>query len=240
MSGEKAKSEAPGGAKAEDAPQEKDKPRKKAEKAPRDPLKVRAEAIAAAVAGAIALPLIVVGAMALKDAVVRADEAPLRSLFGDERYEALVAGEGGFPHYLGEDRLAPDFTLRTADGGSWRMEDQRGKVVIMNFWSITCPPCIEEMPSLELLAHMAEEWDDVEVVAVSTDEGPEAVAEVVPDNPRLTHLFDPDKRVVKEMFGTELYPETWIIDPRGVVRFRYDGARDWSSPLILDLVEQFR
>ena len=96
------------------------------------------------------------------------------------------------------------------------------------------------MPSLELLAQMAQDWDDVEVVAVSTDEGPEAVASVIGPSPRLTHLFDPDKSVVEGMFGTKLYPETWIIDPRGVVRFRYDGARDWSSPIILDLVEAFR
>jgi len=205
-----------------------------------EPEQLRAEGIAAAIAGAVALPLLVVGAIALNDAIVRAEEAPLRSLFGDERYEELTAGEGGFPHYLGSDRLAPDFTVETADGGTWRMEDQRGKVVIMNFWSETCQPCLEEMPSLELLAHMAEEWDDVEVVAISTDEGPEAVAEHLPDDPRLTHLFDPDERVVEGMFGTQLYPETWIIDPRGVVRFRFDGARDWSSPLILDLVEQFR
>jgi len=214
--------------------------KKKRKRGPKEPGQLQAELLAALLAGAVAIPLLVIGALAIKDALVRAEQAPLRSLVGDERYEELAAGEGGFPHYLGKDRLAPDFTLQTADGGTWRMEDQRGKVVIMNFWSITCPPCIEEMPSLELLAHMAEEWEDVEVVAISTDEGPEAVAEVVPEDPRLTHLFDPDKRVVQGMFGTELYPETWIIDPRGVVRFRYDGARDWSSPIILDLIEQFR
>ncbi|MBO6940064.1 MAG: redoxin domain-containing protein [Deltaproteobacteria bacterium] len=225
-----------------DAPAEKPAKEKKAKKERKalEPEQVRAEVIAASVAGAIALPLIIVLGMALKDAITRADEAPLRSLFGDERFEQLAAGEGGFPHYLGHDRLVPDFTVETADGGTWRMEDQRGKVVIMNFWSETCAPCLEEMPSLELLAHMAEEWDDVEVVAISTDAGMEAVAEHLPQNPRLTHLFDPDKSVVNGMFGTELYPETFIIDPRGVVRFRYDGARDWSSPLILDLVEQFR
>jgi peroxiredoxin len=219
--------------------EESEAPEKKKRKAI-EPEQIKAEGIAAVIAGTVALPLLVVGAFALNDAIVRAEEAPLRSLLGDERYEELTAGEGGFPHYLGSDRLAPDFTVETADGGTWRMEDQRGKVVIMNFWSETCQPCLEEMPSLELLAHMAEEWEDVEVVAISTDEGPEAVAEHLPENPRLTHLFDPDKRVVQGMFGTELYPETWIIDPRGVVRFRYDGARDWSSPLILDLVERFR
>jgi peroxiredoxin len=204
------------------------------------PEKMRREIGAAALAGAIGLPLVVFLGFALKDAVARAEEAPFRSLVGDQRYEQLVAGEGGFPHYLGDDRLAPEFTLRDADGNPWSLEDQRGKVVILNFWSVTCQPCLEEMPSLELLAHMAEEWDDVEVIAVSTDEGPQAVASVLAETPRLTHLFDPDNAVVKGQFGTELYPETWIIDPRGVIRFRYDGARDWSSPIILDLVEQLR
>ena len=112
--------------------------------------------------------------------------------------------------------------------------------MVLNFWSITCPPCREEMPSLELLAHMVADRDDVEVVTVSTDEGPEAVREVIEGHTQLKHLFDPESRVVKELFGTELYPETWIIDPRGVVRFRFDGARDWSSPLVLDLIDQFR
>ena len=202
--------------------------------------KTRREALAGALTGLVALPLVVVLAIALEDAVVRADEAPLRSMLGDERYDALQAGEGGFPHYLGRERLAPDVTLSDGKGGTWRMADQRGKVIVLNFWSITCPPCIEELPSLELLAHMTEQWDDVEVVAISTDEGPSAVEAVLPRDPRVTYLYDPQSEVVGGQFGTELYPETWIIDGDGVVRFRYDGARDWSSPLVLDLIERFR
>jgi thiol-disulfide isomerase/thioredoxin len=45
----------------------------------------------------------------------------------------------------------PDFTLPTLDGGSITLSDLKGKVVLINFWTTWCPPCREEMPSLEKL-----------------------------------------------------------------------------------------
>ncbi len=126
----------------------------------------------------------------------------------------------------------------------------------MNFWSHDCPPCIEEMPSLERLAHLVRKWGDVHVVAIATDPSWEAT-EIERHEPQWTslsglslrrgrpegalkYLLDPDKHVSNELFGSELYPETWIIDRNGVVRFRYDGAFDWSSPLALDLIDSYR
>ena len=55
--------------------------------------------------------------------------------------------------------------------------------------------------------------------------------------PPFTILFDPDTEVVKDMFGTTLYPETWLIDGNGVIRARIDGPRDWSNPMALEVVE---
>jgi len=46
--------------------------------------------------------------------------------------------------------------------------------------------------------------------------------------------------VVTDAFGTKLFPETWIIDKNGVVRLRFDGAFDWSSPVALDLIRAYR
>lgn len=200
----------------------------------------KGEMIAALAAAVIGLPLVIVLGSALIDGQTRLAEGPLKSLLGENRYDELVEGRGGFPHYMGHERLAPDFTVHDRNGRPWRLADQRGKVVLLNFWSITCPPCLEEMPALETLSELAERWDDVEIVAVSTDEGWDAVSTVLPTNPKLTHLFDPDKSVTQGMFGTELYPETWIIDGRGVVRLRFDGQFDWSSPLVLDVIEGFR
>ncbi len=52
------------------------------------------------------------------------------------------------PDYAGFDRRAPDFELPTIDGGKFRLSEHRGQVVILNFWTKTCRPCLEEMPTL--------------------------------------------------------------------------------------------
>ncbi|MEM6963057.1 MAG: TlpA family protein disulfide reductase, partial [Myxococcota bacterium] len=98
-----------------------------------------------------------------------------------------------------------------------------------------------EMPTLESLAKIAaEDWGDVDVVGISTDRGWEDVSLVVPEDSAMTLLFDPDRKVVEDKFGTELFPETWIVDRQGVIRLRYDGALDWSKPSVLDVIDAFR
>jgi hypothetical protein len=52
-------------------------------------------------------------------------------------------------------------------------------------------------------------------------------------------LFDPEKRVIRDEFGSKLFPETWVIDRRGVVRLRIDGKRDWASGLAVEAIESF-
>ena len=56
----------------------------------------------------------------------------------------------------------------------------------------------------------------------------------------MTHLLVPGRVVITGKFGARLFPETWIIDRSGVVRFRYDGALDWSNPVLLDVIRRFR
>ena len=198
------------------------------------------EVIAAAIVAAIAFPVIFIFAGAIADARARSGEAPFRAVMGNARFEALMDGEGGVPHYLGASLLAPDFTLPEQTGGEWTLSKQRGNVIVLNFWTVTCRPCIQEMPTLELLAEIVEPWGDVEVVAVSTDRSWDEVATIIPPSSRITSLLDRDRAVVNGKFGTKLFPETWIIDPDGVIRFRFDGALDWSDPVALDLIRAYR
>src|SRR5262249_40151296 len=92
-----------------------------------------------------------------------------------------VAREGGarqpcrpmcivHPDYAGADRRAPDFTLKGMKGETVSLSSYRGKVVILNFWTKTCGPCLEEMPELSELTKILKSRDDVAVLAVSTDE----------------------------------------------------------------------
>jgi peroxiredoxin len=200
----------------------------------------RREVIATIIVAAIAFPLIFIFTGAVADARARAREAPFRALLGNARFEQLMDGQGGVPHYLGASLLAPEFTLPEQGGGEWTMSEQRGKVIVMNFWTVTCRPCIQEMPTIELLAEITEDWGDVEVVAVSTDRSWEEAQTIIPHTSRITSLLDAERTVVTEQFGTNLFPETWIIDANGVVRFRFDGALDWSNPVALDLIRAYR
>lgn len=163
-------------------------------------------------------------------------EAPLKWALGPD-YEAVQSGQEIGRHYLGDDLLAPDFTVRDRSGKPWRLEDHKGKLVVLNFWTLTCKPCVEEMPALEELAQLMQGRDDVEVAALSIDDGWHEVAPIFPPSPRLSVLFDPENEIVRGKFGTRLFPETWIIDPEGVIRLRVDGPLDWSKPIVRDLVQ---
>ncbi len=148
------------------------------------------------------------------------------------------------PDYMAADRRAPAFALKDLRGNTVTLESLRGKVVVLNFWSKTCGPCLEEMPDLAELTKVIHDRPDVAVVAVSVDEGPEDVGPtlktVLRGDPPFTVLFDPDSTIVGGKYGTRLYPETWFIDKRGVIRARFDGAREWSSALIVNYIDQLR
>src|SRR5579864_8455716 len=79
------------------------------------------------------------------------------------------------PDYMAADRRAPDFSLRDFNGKTVTLASLQGKVVVLNFWTKTCGPCLEEMPQLAELANIVRDRPDVAVVAISIDEGPDDV-----------------------------------------------------------------
>jgi peroxiredoxin len=199
----------------------------------------RAEVLAGIAVFVIGAPLVYMFASAIADGEVRRREAPLRALLGNDVFQSLRSGDDTPQHYMGDDRLAPDFTLQDRHGRPWRLSEHRGKVIVLNFWSVTCPPCVEEMPTFERLARLVAERDDIELVTISTDRTWDAVSTVVSPRSPIPVLLDPDRAVTRDLFGTRLYPETWVIDPRGVIRLRIDGARDWAAAVTVDALESF-
>jgi peroxiredoxin len=146
------------------------------------------------------------------------------------------------PQYAAQNRIAPDFELERVTGGRVRLSDyqKRGRVVVLNFWTKTCQPCLEEMPSLAKFATTLKARQLGEFVSICTDDTREDVArtlaQVLPEGVTFDVLLDPDAKVVADVYGTKLYPETWFIDDSGLIRARVDGARDYTQPLFVDFV----
>jgi peroxiredoxin len=125
---------------------------------------------------------------------------------------------------------APEFQLQKMDNGYVGLSDLRGKVVMLHFWATWCPPCVEEIPTLDRLRHSLI-GKDFEMLAVSVDEGGAgAVAPFIQKNGLdVPVLFDPG-RDIAGLYGTYKFPETYIIDRQGVVRYKAIGPRDWTDP----------
>ena len=123
---------------------------------------------------------------------------------------------------------APDFTLN--DGKTKvHLADYRGKVVLLNFWATWCGPCIVEIPSLLQLHH---DMPDLQIVAVSIDEDADAYSSFLTRRRiDFTTVRDPNQSSPK-LFKTDMWPETYVIDRKGVIRRKFIGAQDWSSPEI--------
>jgi len=148
------------------------------------------------------------------------------------------------PTYAGRDRRAPDFELPDLDGKRVRLSSFRGKVVFLNFWTETCGPCKEEMPSVAMLARIAKTRKDMVVLTVTIDEDRQKVRDLLGvllnGEVPFPVLFDQDSQIVGGKYGTKLFPETWVIDADGIIRARFDGARDWSEPLAVEIGEMVK
>ena len=140
----------------------------------------------------------------------------------------LIPGCNRGAHPAQMNKPAPDFTV--SDGTSTvHLASYRGQVVVLNFWATWCPPCVQEMPGLIALHH---DRPDLAILAVSIDEDPEAYLRFLTRrHVDFTTVRDPSQNAAK-LYHTEGWPETYIIDRKGVIRRKIVGDPDWWNPEI--------
>ena len=146
---------------------------------------------------------------------------------------ALLCGCNRGSHPAQTGKLAPDFTV--SDGTTTvHLASYRGRVVLLNFWATWCPPCVAEMPSLLKLHH---DMPKLVILAVSIDTDPVAYKNFIASHHvDLITVRDPNQSA-PALFHTDMWPETYLIDRKGIIRSKFIGAQDWSDPAIRALIK---
>ncbi len=139
-----------------------------------------------------------------------------------------ACNRGAHPAQTG--KVAPDFTV--SDGATTvHLASYRGRVVLLNFWASWCAPCVEELPSLLELHH---DLPNLAILAVSIDDDPSAYSTFIARrHVDLITVRDPSQSAA-QLFHTEMWPETYLIDRNGIIRRKFVGPQDWTSPEILN------
>ena len=137
-----------------------------------------------------------------------------------------ACNRGSRPVQLNE--KAPDFTISNGST-TIRLDNYKGKVVMVNFWATWCGPCVMEFPSLQQLHH---DMPNVVILAISVDDDASAYQSFLQrHHVDMITARDP-KETVPGLFHTDMWPETYIIDRKGYIRRKFIGAQDWSDPEI--------
>lgn len=136
--------------------------------------------------------------------------------------------KGGKPLQIGA--AAPAFDLKDTNGKTWRLDELRGKVVLVNFWATWCPSCKAEMPSLNNLNIIANGVENFQMLTVLYNDDPQKADTLFKQKGySMPILIDNPRGDVAYMYGLTGVPETFIIDKKGVLRFKQVGPRHFDK-----------
>ncbi|MCL2186018.1 MAG: TlpA family protein disulfide reductase [Treponema sp.] len=137
---------------------------------------------------------------------------------------------------LGQQIDPHEFNLQLLNGGNVSLANYTGKVIILNFWATWCPPCLAEMPSMELL-YQRYKSAGLEILAVNIRERYDTVNLFIQNK---KHTFPVPLDIngsVSSTYGIEAIPTSFIIDRRGKIIGKLIGSIQWDTPQVLAAFE---
>ena len=152
---------------------------------------------------------------------------------------AATASGDGIDIYLREfsEPIRPGrLDLDDVDGKRYTREDFSGQVTLVNFWASWCPPCVEEIPSLNRLQQVMK-GRPFELVSINYAEQRDTVIEFMQRVAvEFPVLLDSDGRYARE-WKVISYPSTYVIDRDGVIRYGVNAAIEWDDPALVRKLE---
>jgi cytochrome c biogenesis protein CcmG, thiol:disulfide interchange protein DsbE len=129
---------------------------------------------------------------------------------------------------------APAFTIHNGTQ-SVSLSDDRGRIVVLNFWASWCAPCLEEFPSL---MQLQQQMPNVAVLAIAFQTDEPSYRQYLLDNhiTGITTAVDLANQS-SNAFGTTRPPESYIIDRKGVIRRKIIGPINWTDPEMLNYLK---
>jgi thiol-disulfide isomerase/thioredoxin len=134
---------------------------------------------------------------------------------------------------------APVLSFVDLAGNTVSLADFTGKIVLVNLWATWCGPCLREMPSLERMQSRL--GDKITVIAISEDRGGSKAVEPFVGKLGLKTIktyLDP-KSTAERAFKVQGLPTSFLIDREGRMVGRVEGAAEWDSPELLEVLKPF-
>jgi len=128
---------------------------------------------------------------------------------------------------------APAFTAHDSEGVI-SLNQYMGKPVILNFWSLECRPCIEEMQSLDTLSRHFDE-NKLKIIAISSDSN-NRLKQYIKKHQHHFRILHDKNAVIRNMYEVKALPTTYIIGRDGKFLARIIGARDWMDQSIFKIL----
>lgn len=133
--------------------------------------------------------------------------------------------------------VAPEYEfLDPSNNSIISSSDMKGKVVFLNFWASWCPPCKEEVPSIEALYKELSGNSNFKIITVLYRDTYENGSGYMQTNGYTFPIYTDEKGKSFKNFGLTGVPETYLIDKQGILRKHLIGPADWNSPLEKSLI----
>jgi thiol-disulfide isomerase/thioredoxin len=150
---------------------------------------------------------------------------------------ALLLLTAGVPGYSGAEsaltprtahHTPPPLVLLDRAGKRHALEDYRGKVVVVNFFGTWCPPCLQEMPSLLLLAEALKK-QPFEVLAVAVGDSPARLRQLFGEERAAFTILLDSRQTAARSWQALAFPTSFVLDPEGQIRFSAEGPVQWDD-----------